>query len=637
MKNLILVLLILVSSAHAQKVDFNLSAVPETLKAKANVITLFEQINLEVESLDKASIQVQKIFTVLNEEGKGALLFNEYSSKTALLDEAEIKVYDQNGKQVQRYKKKDMVTVAVGEGLIEEGYVVLYEVTPSFYPITVEYNYTHKLKSTLMIPDYRFINNSHSVVESNFTATVPAEIGLTYRARNCNLVPEISDAGKNKVYKWSVKNLPAFEDEEGSVAAENRFPHVSIVAPQFSHYGFKGDLSSWKAFGSWINTLYKGLDELSSERQVFFKQMVADSPSEIERVRRIYKYMQENFRYVSIQLGIGGLQPFSATFTDQKKYGDCKALSNFMKAALQSVGIRSHVAVINAAYNLEPVDPSFPSSKFNHVILCVPQAKDSIWLECTSSTAEFGELGTFTENRNALLITEEGGVLVPTPSSKASANVLSTHTTLTMANDLSVQTHTRISTSGEYREMIGELLKEKYDDQKEAIIGMGYRQPDYFVLSDTGTGGKYHADLHMNLRKLTEFNSGDKHFLAPRIHKIWSRKLPAAENRKLDYFFRYPFEKQDTTVLKLPADYVMDVLPLEKGISLPYATYKAKTWFNAEEKSIYTTTTLILKNHRIAAADYAKVKSFFDEVAQDEAQRIVLKRIQTSPPEKKAF
>src|SRR4030095_3800912 len=139
-----------------------------------------------------------------------------------------------------------------------------------------------------------------------------------------------------------------------------------------------------------------------------FNNLVKDAPSESEKIKRIYEYMQNNFRYVSIQLGIGGYRPFSATFTDQKKYGDCKGLSNYMKAALKSVGIKSHIAIINAQYNAEPVDPDFPANNFNHAILCVP-GKDTIWLECTSSSAEFGKLGTFTENRNALLVTENGG------------------------------------------------------------------------------------------------------------------------------------------------------------------------------------------------------------------------------------
>jgi hypothetical protein len=139
------------------------------------------------------------------------------------------------------------------------------------------------------------------------------------------------------------------------------------------------------------------------------------------------------------------------------------------------------------------------------------------------------------------------------------------------------------------------------------------------------------ATLKMAVSKLHEFNAGSKYFFNPRIHKIWSGKLPAAEGRKLDYYFRYPYIKKDTTVLQFPEGYVPEVLPKEKKLDTDYASYVAKTWFDEKEKAFYTTTTLVLKKHKIAAADYGKVKTFFDEVAADEAQKLVVKKTDAAP------
>jgi transglutaminase-like putative cysteine protease len=619
--------------ARAQQ--FDVSAVSETLKKNANVIVQLENINLDIESPEKATVKVQKIFTVLNEEGRKALFFNEYSNKYISLDEAEIRVYDQRGKQIARYKKKDMVTIAVGEGLVEDGYVTAYRITTASYPITIEFNYVQKLKSTIGLPAYHYLQSGESVIESHFTATVPSGMNLRYKGKNSLLIPEIAADANHKTYKWSVKNLPAMEDEEGTVS--DKFPYIDIVTDQFSYYGNNGNLSSWKSFGSWINDLYKGLDELPAERQQFFQNLVKDAPNDREKVRRVYNYLQENFRYVSIQLGVGGLKPFPASFTDQKKYGDCKGLSNYMKAALKSVGIRSHVAIINAEYNEEPVDPDFPANNFNHVILCVPANKDSIWLECTSSTAEFGKLGTFTENRNALLITEDGGVLVPTPKSQASTNLLNTHTTVALESDLSAVVVTKMNASGAFSEMMADILKEKKDDQKEIIVlYLGYKEPDDFEFTgDGGPDGK--SELKMAIRKLPEFNAGSKYFINPRVNKIWSTKLPSAENRKLDYYFYYPFEKHDTTIVKLGTNFQPDVLPKEKQLSNDYAFYQSRSWFSQSDSAIYTATTIILKKHKVLAKDYPAVKSFFDDVAQDDAQRIVVKKSEGANTEKKAF
>lgn len=636
-ETLLLLLSVSLYTANAQQ-GYSVATVPDTLKNGASVITHLENITVQVESLDLATLKVQKIFTVLNPEGNYALFFHEYSSKAIALEEAEIRVYDQQGKGIGRHKKRDMTTVSVGDGLIEDGYVTYYQVKPPSYPVTVEVTYEQKFRTTLSFPDYRYIGPKEAVVESNYTAKVPADIVLRHKDRHRSLAPVITEEGKYKVYKWTVKNLPSLRDEEGSVEGGEKFPYVNIVTDQFSHYGYKGNLSSWKSFGAWISDLYKGLDELPADRQLFFQGLVKDASSEEEKIKRIYEYMQQNFRYVSIQLGIGGLKPFSAAFTDQKKYGDCKGLSNFMKAALKAVGLKSHVAIINADYNGEPVDPDFPANNFNHAILCVPMQKDSVWLECTSNTSEFGQLGTATENRNALLVTEEGGVLVPTPKSSAAANTLFTRTVVKMEADLSASTETTITAMGDLREMMGELLKNKKDDQKELLVSyLGYKQPDAFELAGTGAADSRHTTLKMWISKLPEFNAGSKYFISPRINKLWTKKLPPAENRKLDYYFRFPFEMRDTTILKLVAGTEPDVLPAEKKLSNSYGYYAAKYWYNKEEHAIYTATALTLKKHKVLAADYPGVKAFFDEVAQDDAQKIVVKGTGSNSGEKKAF
>ncbi len=634
-KILVLYLLLnLLLPASAQS-PYDLKAIPDAVKNKASIIVHQEDISFEVENLEKANLSVHKVFTVMNEEGKPALLFNEYSTKYVLLDDVEIRVYDANGKQTGKYKKKDMSTVATGEGLIEDGYVTYYPISTASYPVTVDIRYEKKFKSTLAIPAYRFIDFGEGIVESSYTAKVPVDIPLRYKGKNTSIEPVITEEGKYKMYKWAVKNLAPIDYEEGAVSYRDRYPQVSIVCDKFTHYGFEGDFSSWKNYGQWINALYNGLDDLPADRQQFFSQLVQGTPDKKEKIKRIYQYLQKNFRYVSIQLGIGGMRPFSADFTDKKKYGDCKALSNYMKAALKAVGIQSHVAIINAEYDEEPVDPDFPADRFNHVILCVPNEKDSIWLECTSSTAEFGELGTFTENRNALLITDGGGVLVATPKSHAETNTQSRITTVMLSDDLSAITETVFTSKGAYHELMNELMGENRDDQKRAIVSIfGSKQPDDFEFLKDPSADDHLSKLNMIIGKLPGFVSGAKLFISPRIYKMWTRNLPKAENRKLDYYFHFPLKETDTTILKLPAGIKPDALPKETELKCDYASYKTHYWINDTENSIYSTTTLILKQHKIPASGYASVKKFFDDVIQDDAQKIV---VQKTAGEKKAF
>lgn len=625
--SLVATMLFIVATLSAQNISYDTATIPATVKKGANVVKRYEEQVFTIADVDKASLAVHQIITVMNIKGKSELDFHQYTTKFISLDDAEIKVYDVNGKQISRYKKKDMNTVATGEGLIEDGNVTYFQVPASSYPLTVEYKYELKFKGTLFYPPYDILSPDEGVEYSSFIVKTPAELGLRYKEKNIKLSPVISDDGKYKTYQWSVKNLAPVEDEEGAVSYESRYPSIRLAPNRFYLYGLEGDISSWKSFGQWISDLYKGTDELPEDRKAFFKNMVKDAPNDREKVRLIYDYLQKNFRYVSIQLGIGGLKPFPADFTDKKKYGDCKALSNFMKAALKAVDIKSYVAIINAEYNREPADPSFPSNDFNHVILCVPQPKDSIWLECTSKTNDFAVLGSFTENRNALLITDNGGALVPTPVSRSSSNKKETVTTITLQEEGNGKTSTIFRTTGEYKEEMDDLLKEKADDQKEFIIyALGLKQPDQFTLAKKDDPSFCTIDLEMDIEKIPEFSAGDKMFLRPRMCRLWKTKLPKAENRKLDFYFQCPFEKTDTTIIKLPDNFSVDALPKPKQLSSAYATYSTNYWFDDKQKVVYSTATLTLKQHRIPVAGYAEVKKMFDDIIIDDTQRIVVKK-----------
>lgn len=612
---------------------FSLDNIPANLKEKADIITHFEHRVYEVTAVDRATFSIHKAFTVLNEDGRRALFFQQFTNSYTALDDVEIKVYNAQGKQTNKYKKKEMRTVSYGNGLIDDGYVTFFPIPVTSYPITVELKFELRLKSTLSVPAFTIINRNESVIETSYTARIPAQMSFRYKDRNTSLKPEISDMGGLRIYKWTARNLAPLEYEQGSGES---VPRVIMTLDRFSYFGVQGDLSSWKSYGEFINTLSRGLDELPADRQQYFANMVKDAPSEREKVRMIYQYMQQNFRYVSIQLGVGGLKSFPADFTDKKKYGDCKGLSTFMKAALKTVGIKSYTAIINAGSDSEPVDPRFPAESFNHVILCVPQGKDTIWLECTSQTAEFGVLGSFTENRYALLVTDDGGVLVPTPKSKASDNTLSTVTKISIEKDLSGDAESVFNVKGYYRELFDRILDAKKDEQKAVLVyELGYKQPQLFDLKRDATG-KQDIILTMHLMKVPEFNAGSKLFLPLHLSKSWSEKLPKSENRKSDFYFYAPFEKYDTTIYLLPAGSATDAFPTEKEIACDYATYRSKYWYDEKENAVYSASAFILKQQRIPANGYAQVKKFFDELSQNESQRIVVKKGEGAS-EKKAF
>jgi hypothetical protein len=224
-----------------------------------------------------------------------------------------------------------------------------------------------------------------------------------------------------------------------------------------------------------------------------------------------------------------------------------------------------------------------------------------------------------------LLVTDSGGFLVPTPFSKASNNILSGYTTIDLQEDGSGKTSTVFNARGEFKEMVMALGDEKQTDQKESVfIFWGFKDPGEISLKSGNNPENELMTINQNLETIPEFKAGSKMFLAPRIYRISTHKLPKAEKRKQDYYFKYPFEKTDTTAIKIPPGYKVDALPDSKNNRCSFASYTTKYWFNATNQTIYSTATLSLNQQKIPASSYKEVKTFFDNIQLDDQVRIVI-------------
>ena len=157
----------------------------------------------------------------------------------------------------------------------------------------------------------------------------------------------------------------------------------------------------------------------------------------IEKAKIVYAFMQNKTRYISVQVGIGGWEPIAANKVDAVGYGDCKGLTNYTKALLDAVGVTSYYTVV-FAQDRRDIDKEFASLQGNHVILNIPNKGKDVWLECTSQTTPFGFLGDFTDDRNVLVITPEGGIIKRTPKYINKDNLQTINADITLKENGSV-------------------------------------------------------------------------------------------------------------------------------------------------------------------------------------------------------
>jgi hypothetical protein len=606
------------------------STIPDSLKENANSVVRYSDYAMTVKGRSKINIKQHSIVTILNEKADGeAIMQLFYNKKYDNYSSIEMRVYNEKGEQIKKYHKSDMYdgSATHGEDLVTDERFLGVKHTIANYPITIETSCEEDITSSLDLGSWDMQKKEQSVQNTSYSVSIENNSGFRYLNKNTSVKPIRVNNNNLVNYVWKVSNLKAIKLEEG--AEQWRvLPQIYFAADLFEFYGTQGDFSTWKSFGKWQQTLNTDVSSLTPAREEEIRKMTDSIKTEKGKAKFLYNYMQQNMRYVSVQLGIGGFKPFPATFVDQKKYGDCKALSNYMSAMLKAVNIQSYYAIINAGPNEEPADLSFPNNRFNHVILCVPFKGDTTWLECTSSTQPFGKLGTFTENRAALIVTEEGGKLVNTPRSTMQDNLFNSEVHLQLGADGGAKVYIKILGTGGYRDEYIGIESLKLDDQKKDYMGLfNMKQPSFFNFDPSSDkNGVKQININLEYDKFCDIMAGDKQFYRPHAFDLCAFTLPVEEKRKTDYYFEHPMQKSCITTIDLPAGFEVETLPANQSVKFTYGNYDVGYVYDAAKNQVISIAKFNLTNHVIPAAKYNELQQYLDAVAKSQNKKLVIRR-----------
>lgn len=604
--------------------------IPDSLKDNANSVVRYSWQSMDVKGPGKVINKIHTIITILNEKAdRQAVISLPYNKKFSTVSSFEMCVYDAKGALIKKYHKGDMYEHAAEDDitLVTDDKILLIGHEISAYPTTVEYSYEIDENSVIDLGEWQIEASDQSIQDSYCQVSISSDAGFRYFDKNINLTPKKTTSDNTDTYSWHASNLKAIKMEEGSMAWAV-LPKIEFAMNKFEFYGYPGDFSSWQNFGKWIQALNADVCTLNPARQAEIRQMTANLKTDKEKAEFLYHYVQQNMRYVNITLGIGGLKPFPADFVDQKKYGDCKALSNYMCAMLKAVNIPAYYAIVNAGNNGEAMAPAFPYDISDHIIVCIPFKNDTTWLECTSNTQPFGKLSPFTENRNAIIITEDGGKLVNTPKSTVEDNQFNSEVHLTLNADGSAKAQVKILGTGVYRDEYLDLAAAKLDDQKAAMMQLlNIKQPSVFdYKAGDDKDGIKEVDLGLDYDRFYDIAAGDKQFYHPNVIDICNFTVPIEDKRKTTFYFDSPMEKTCTLTIDLPAGFEVETLPVNQQLKFSYGSYDVSYKYDAVKNQVTSTSKFIITNQAIPAAKYTELQQYLDNIKKAENKKLVIRR-----------
>lgn len=611
----------------AQQINF-----PDSLIKYTNAVVNEHITKMTIHSESKMTEEVRKVITIMNSGGDSHGYFTNSYDNASKIRKFKGAVYNKENERVIKYGKKDLkdFSLTAFSSSISDMHIVVLRPEYPTYPYTVVVEYIKVYKDLFDIRDwYAMDNKAEAVMKSELIVENRSGIPLRYKAYNTDQVPEYSHKEEDiENLSLSITNLRAIPEEPYAQSIHEMTPHIKLALSEFSYDGYDGRLTSWQELGQWIYKLGKGRDNLPPSVCEEIQKRVEDLSDEQERIEAVYSYMQERSRYVSIQLGLGGWQPFETRFVHEKGYGDCKALSFYTMNLLQCIGVEAKYTLIHAGPKPTRIDESFPANQFNHVILSIPQQKDTIWLECTSMEQPFNYLGTFTNNRKALTIDQEGSKLVKTPAIPARKNIRETIGTFSLnpAGDIKGQITTTFN--GLRYDIAQKAMKKR---NKEHIKNF-YRSLDFaggdiqhFAFETTDTTGPLPSASRRVKLTVDGYGkkSGSRIFLTPNMLNRSKGNLAATKNRVSDIIVNVPKYDVDSINYKIPENTSYEHLPDSAVFyASPFGTYYQNIYTN--DSTITFVRKYMLFAGRYPASKYDDFVEFKNNVSKADQRMIVL-------------
>ncbi|MBO0331537.1 DUF3857 domain-containing protein [[Muricauda] lutisoli] len=611
--------------------NYSVTSIPKDLLPGADAVVRLDKMNVLVTAQDQMEITSKRVVTVFNDAGNDDVHAYAFYEKNDKISKIEALVYNLNGELIRKFKKKDFLDQSAISGgtLYSDSRVLYLKYTPTEYPYTIEFTKTYSTPNTAFSPTWYFLDDyGVSTEKSEFIYTVDCDIDIRYKESNFEGHNIESENTKSRLH-YTAKNIGAIKREPMSPAFREFAPGIKVALSNFHLEGINGSANTWQELGKWIyEKLLVGRGNLDQNTIAKVNNMVKGVEDPFEKTRIVYEYVQSNTRYISVQLGIGGWMPISAQDVDRVKYGDCKGLTNYTKALLSAIGVDSYYTVVYGGSRVRNLDSDFPSMQGNHVFLNVPINGEDVWLECTSQTTPMNHLGMFTDNRNVLKVTPEGGELIKTRANPDEKNYQKTTGKYYITNERNIEGEVEILSKGTQYDQKYRIKDESRKDQDEFYKNYW----DYInnvALGDiTFTDDKQKIEFteRIQLQAQNYLSSvNEQLILAP---NAFNRNLlvpTRVRNRSMEMVISRGYLDEDEYVIYLPEgvspENLLDPIEVESKFGSYYASLE-----QVEPGVLKYQRKLLIKSGRYSKEDYKLYRDFRRKVARNDNAKIILNK-----------
>jgi hypothetical protein len=617
---------------------------------ETDAILLYSEENVSLQSTNSMKVSVRRAYKVLRpggrrEYGEVAVELAPHKKVSGL----QAWCIPVSGKDYH-VKEKEAIEVSPdvdGGDLITDVKFRVIRIPAADPGSIVGYEYQTE-ETPLILQDQWEFQDRIPAVNTRYSLDLPS--GWNYVAKWANY-PESKpvQTGSNH-WQWELSGVKQIRREEA-------MPPVQGVAGQMVVYfvppgeRVTNYFTNWREMGEWYRGLTAGRLDASPEMKQTVAKITASAPTPLAKMQAIAQFIQQNLRYVAIELGIGGFQPHSAAETFTHRYGDCKDKTTITISMLHEIGVESYYVIVNSRRGAVTADTPPHIGAFNHAIVAIrlPEGVSSpsllavvqhpkygrlLIFDPTDELTPFGALGSYLQASYGMLVAPDGGELIQLPTQAAATNTIQRTAKLSLDGNGTLKGDVNEVREGDRawteRGRLHEATKDAdrlssiEDILSSSLAGFQITHASISNINETNQPfGFNYSFVATSYAK----NAGGLILVRPRVLGVKAVGFSKAKQPR-----EYPFEfhavllDTDSFDIAIPAGYSIDDLPAPADIDYNFGSYHSSTVVDGG--TIHYRRSYEIKQLTVPVNEAEKVKNFYQIIASDERSMVVLKPAQ---------
>ncbi|KAA5534478.1 DUF3857 domain-containing protein [Taibaiella lutea] len=335
----------------------------------------------------------------------------------------------------------------------------------------LKYNITHN--EIHLLPKFYF-QNYMPMMEATFSITYPKGMDLAsiLEGTEVNWIKKtVEESKKTVTVTYKATDVPRAKFFSDAPSYSYYSPHVLVYIKSYEDPRSDENVIVLKDADALNKYVYGFVKNVNRFEDKGIKDKVSDltkdSKTDADKAAVIYKWVQNNIRYIAFEDSLGGFIPREAGLVYKRRFGDCKDMASLLRGMCKAAGMDARYVWIGT----RSIPYSFKNTPipgvFNHMICAVKIDDKWVFLDGTDPILPYGAIPEAIQGKDALIADNADhyeAVRIPVTNGDKSIVVDSSHVQI---SDNNMTGNVSIQMSGYNAWGIKSILKYKNENEKE--------------------------------------------------------------------------------------------------------------------------------------------------------------------------